>query len=143
MVIHGYTVAIISNGTFHPLDPFLSIHLLKQCNHRPVGCFCKSAQRSDRGSHTELHLNRIYAPNHLQRGGVPKMSNNNNNHTNSTVEISDHVYRQGPWGQVKTDLHFPISNECAEIMTNWKREHAKWEKEKGRGRIGARQRQRN
>lgn len=45
--------------------------------------------------------------------------------------------------KVKTDLHFPISNECAEIMTNKKREHEKWKKEGGRERIGARQRQRN
>lgn len=38
VIIHGYTVTIISNGTIHPLDPLLSIHLLKHCYRRPVAC---------------------------------------------------------------------------------------------------------
>lgn len=32
VIIHHNTVAIITNGTLHPLDPLLSIHLLKQCS---------------------------------------------------------------------------------------------------------------
>lgn len=35
---------------------------------------CLVKWQSDRGSHTQLLLNRIYAPSHLRRGGVPKMS---------------------------------------------------------------------
>lgn len=93
VIIRGYTVAIISNGTLHPLDPLLSVHLLKQCNHRTiVGCCCANLLREviEARIHSLL-LNRIYAPSHLQRGGVPKMSDNNNNNSNTNEPRSSCV----------------------------------------------------
>lgn len=107
-----------------------------------MSCFSKSAKRSDKGSHTQLLLNRIYAPSHLQRGGVPKMSNE--------VAITRQQWSQSKKARTRrtsqnqvtlSDLKWTVWNH------NEKEERAgkiiKKEKLRGRERIEAKQRQRN
>lgn len=136
VIIHGYTDAIISNRTLHPLDPphFLSIYLFKLCNCGPrryfLFCVCANLLRgSDEDSHTQLPLNRICTPSHLQRGGGP--SDIHHKHKQLSRDRCAHPPRTTRTSQNR--FPFPnISCDWAQIMTNKSRE----KKRERRGREG-------
>ena len=154
VIIHGYTVTIISNGTHHSLDPLLSIHLLKHCNCRPVACvfsffpfffFFANLLREVIEAHIHSCFKTGFTLPVISRGveslrcpTITTMAKSARRRS-ACVKGKDHEDTSKAIYTFQSQTNVAKNHDERE-----EREHAKWErKEKGWERIGARQWQRN
>lgn len=135
MIIHSCTVAIISNGTPPPLDPPTIVSIcLNTVATDQWAVFSESAKRSDKGSHTQLLLNRIYAPRGAEGWSLKDVQRSNNNPAAAVAE------QKGKDQEDESKTIYALRSQINGLKSQWKgrksmqkwlKKEKNWEAERG------------
>lgn len=134
MIIQSCTVAIISKGTPHPLDPpHYCIHLLKTCGHRPVSWFSRSRGDTKAHTHAVAFKQDLCSESSAEGWGPKDVQRSNNNPAAAVTEW------KGKDQEDESKTIYALWSHMNGLTSQWKerksmqnyKKRKNWEAEKG------------